>query len=269
MRVFKKGIGNRAVLLLHGAGSDNAMLSWREVLAQFDETKYTVYAPDLLGYGASDKPNLQGEQFFEHYIASVKQLTEALQLQQFVIAGLSMGGAIAIGFALKFAERVRAVVPVNTWGVTEKLPMHRLTYAYVHYTNLVNLQYRWISKSRSMAKWLVQFILIGNRTRITDALVNEVLDACKGDTAGRSMQQFQRSAITKTTTRPYYYNDLMKVNVPIIFVHGDKDPLVKEVDVHAAAAKAPVSKVEILKGCKHWSVKEQPQKFYEIIENIY
>ena len=52
--VYKKGAGRKNVLLLHGAGCDSTMLSWREVLNTFSDD-YTVYAFDFLGYGDSDR----------------------------------------------------------------------------------------------------------------------------------------------------------------------------------------------------------------------
>lgn len=95
LHVYKKGNGERKVLLLHGGGCDSAMLSWKEVMEQFGE-QYTVYAPDLLGYGKSDGyEGICGERFFEIHIACIKELIGQLKLESYVLIGLSMGGAIA------------------------------------------------------------------------------------------------------------------------------------------------------------------------------
>ena len=51
---YRKGAGAKSVLLLHGAGCDSTMLSWREVFNTFSDD-YSVYAFDFLGYGNSDK----------------------------------------------------------------------------------------------------------------------------------------------------------------------------------------------------------------------
>ena len=77
------------------------MLSWAEAVEQFGD-EYTVYAPDLLGYGKSDKPdNMCGENFYPIHIRSVNQLMKSLGAEKFILCGLSMGGAIAIGYALE------------------------------------------------------------------------------------------------------------------------------------------------------------------------
>ena len=65
---YKKGAGPKTILLLHGAGCDSTMLSWREVFKALSD-EFTVYAFDFLGYGRSDKADeLVGDQFFDTHI---------------------------------------------------------------------------------------------------------------------------------------------------------------------------------------------------------
>lgn len=267
MRVFKKGNGEKIVLLLHGAGCDHALLSWREVLGQFDEG-YTVYAPDLLGYGLSDDIRLTGD-FYERYIGSLKELVDALELNQFVIAGLSMGGALALAFSLNYPEHVVGCIPVNTWGVSASMPMHRLSYWYIQHTNFTMTQYQWVAKSKWLAKWFIQYALIGEKTYVTDALVQEVIEACKGAKAGESMQAFQRSSVTKTGTIPFFDEALQSLKMPVVFVHGENDPLVALQDVKQAVQQTPNAQLIVFGNCKHWSVKEKPREFVEVVGAIY
>lgn len=97
IHVYKKGKGHKNLILLHGSGCDNAMLSWLEVMKSFND-EYTIYAPDLLGYGKSDKPtDLCGKNFYNIHIQSIKQITEQLKLTTFILAGLSMEGQLRLG----------------------------------------------------------------------------------------------------------------------------------------------------------------------------
>lgn len=265
---YKKGAGSRTVLLLHGAGCDSTMLSWREVFNTFSDD-YSVYAFDFLGYGNSDRADdLVGDLFFDTHIACVKTVVSHFGLTDFVLAGLSMGGAIAIGYALLYPEDVKALIPVDTWGVSEKMPFHHFSYWYVMHTDLTLSQYRWCAKYRWIARWSISYALIGNKKLITDALVDEVMQSCAGDMAGKSMLNFQRSAADKERSKPYYSGELKKLQMPVVYVIGEKDPLVPLSDINKAARETPNSRVEVLKGCKHWSVKEQPRKFCEICESI-
>ena len=97
LAAYKKGAGAKTVLLLHGAGCDSTKLSWKEVFHAFPDD-FSVYAFDFLGYGRSDQANdLVGDTFFGTHIECVKSVVAHYNLSDFVLAGLSMGGAIAIG----------------------------------------------------------------------------------------------------------------------------------------------------------------------------
>ena len=266
---YKKGAGTKTVLLLHGAGCDSTMLSWKEVFNNFTDD-FSVYAFDFLGYGASDKAyNLVGDNFYNIHIACVKSVVEYYGLSEFVLAGLSMGAAVAIGFALHYPEHVKALIPVDTWGVSEKMPFHRFSYWYVNHTDLTLTQYRWCAKFRWLARWSISYALIGNKKRITDSLVDEVMKSCVGDMAGKSMLNYQRSSADKHRAKPYYLNSLKKLKMPVVYIIGEKDPLVPLNDIYKAAQENPYSRVEVFKGCKHWSVKEQPEKFCRIVESVF
>ena len=69
---YRKGTGPKTVMLLHGAGCDSTMLSWREVFKALSDD-FTVYAFDFLGYGNSDRADgLAGDSFFDTHIECVK-----------------------------------------------------------------------------------------------------------------------------------------------------------------------------------------------------
>ncbi len=268
IQVYSSGTGSQPIVLLHGSGCDHAMLSWGKMIPLFDE-RYTVYAIDLLGYGKSDKPtDLQGEHFFDTHIETIKQVVDYLKIHSFILAGLSMGGAIAIGFALKYQAYVKALLPVAPWGISKRLPMHGLSYYYIHYTDMTLSQFKWIAKSRRMAKWFIQYTLIGDKQKITNQLVDEVIETCQLPYAGISMQHFQRSASTKTGAIPYYEHELESLQMPVIFVIGDKDPLVPYKDAIAASKHAPYGSFYIMNGCKHWAIRERPYEFVELVHNV-
>jgi pimeloyl-ACP methyl ester carboxylesterase len=52
------GDSGTPVVLFHGAGLDCAVLSWGELLVPLAESGHRVFAPDMLGYGDSDRPDI-------------------------------------------------------------------------------------------------------------------------------------------------------------------------------------------------------------------
>lgn len=266
IHVYRKGSGSKNLVLLHGSGCDNAMLSWFEVMQSFDD-EYTIYAPDLLGYGKSDKPaNLCGENFYNIHMQSLKQMVEQLGLKTFILAGLSMGGAIAIGYALNYPSQVEMLFPVDTWGIVPALPFHPFSYWYIHKTDFTISQYKWIAKNRWLAKWFIGYSLIGDKRKITDKIVDEVWTTCKNDNAGKSMQDYQRSSCDKHGAIPFYKNELGRLEMPVVFIHGECDNLVPPKHLNGIKEIVPDVKIYTLKNCKHWSVKEKPEEFFRIVQ---
>lgn len=91
------------LILIHGAGG--SFLSWHPYLRRLEGE--TVYTLDLPGHGESDG---SGKQSVEGYTADVWNFIEENCILKPVIAGHSMGGAIALALALEHSEKLSGVV---------------------------------------------------------------------------------------------------------------------------------------------------------------
>lgn len=81
------------------------------------------------------------------------------------------------------------------------------------------------------------------------------------------MQDYQRSSCTKSNAVPFYKNSLDKLKMPVIFVNGECDSLVPVKHVNDIKGLLSGGKAYILKDCKHWSVKEKPDEFFNIVQD--
>src|SRR5699024_2432924 len=79
VRCYTAGETGSPVILLHGAGVDSANISWNDVIGPLSKT-HRVFAPDLPGYGASDKPDIEYSLSF--YMDFLKQFMNTLNLNQ-------------------------------------------------------------------------------------------------------------------------------------------------------------------------------------------
>ena len=113
---------------------------------------------------------------------------------------------------------------------------------------------------------MIGYSLIGDKAKITPELIDEVWEACKRQDAYKSIHDYQISSITKKECVPNYDNDWARLPMPVIFIQGENDPLVSAEDVRRAANAVKDGKYYELKGCKHWSVREQPEEFIRILE---
>jgi len=100
------------LVLVHGV----AMRShdWAPLLPTLARTN-RVYALDLLGYGASDKPK-DADYSIATHAAVVRGFMDAMQLKQADVLGVSMGGWVALKVAADNPERVRKLVLVSSGG---------------------------------------------------------------------------------------------------------------------------------------------------------
>jgi pimeloyl-ACP methyl ester carboxylesterase len=103
---FSKG---RALLLLHGAGSNGHAWHYQY---EYLGNRHSPLAPDLPGHGRSS--GVEGLRSLEDYAEFTLAFLDALRLDSAVIAGHSMGGAIAMELALRHPARVEALVLIAT-----------------------------------------------------------------------------------------------------------------------------------------------------------
>lgn len=120
-----------AVLLVHGNPTWSFL--WRKVIARIASEGVRAIAPDLIGFGLSDKPRRLGAHTLAQHTALVRELVEALDPGALTIVGQDWGGPIAAGLAAATPGRVRAAVFGNTALLLPKRPIrttafHRLSH---------------------------------------------------------------------------------------------------------------------------------------------
>jgi pimeloyl-ACP methyl ester carboxylesterase len=107
---YDRGQGSPMVLL-HGMFGD--FLDWEPVLEPL-AASHRVIAVDLPGFGRSSKP--RGEYSAEFFVSALHEFFEQLKLSEFILAGNSFGGQLAILYALRHPDSVSKLVLVNSGG---------------------------------------------------------------------------------------------------------------------------------------------------------
>jgi len=97
------------LLLLHGLGSSS--LDWEYQYPHFEE-HYRIIAPDLRGFGQSDKPD--EPYFVTRQAEDMVALLDHLKISEVALLGFSMGGAIAFQLAASQPHRIRQLIIVNS-----------------------------------------------------------------------------------------------------------------------------------------------------------
>ena len=124
VRIHFQEAGNEnapPLILIHGFISSN--LIWSDVLLPLAMAGFRVIAPDLPGYGYSDKPS-DGEYTIESQARAVLGLMGRLEIEKATIVGASYGGAVAATMALDYPQRVERLVLIG--AVTNDEPKKKM-----------------------------------------------------------------------------------------------------------------------------------------------
>jgi haloalkane dehalogenase len=111
MHVADEGDG-APVLLLHGEPTSSYL--WRNVVPPLVAAGHRAVAPDLIGFGRSDKPADVGWYTYDRHVASVEELVDALELRGITLVVHDWGGPIGLRFAVEHEELVDRLVILDT-----------------------------------------------------------------------------------------------------------------------------------------------------------
>lgn len=265
VRYYRAGHSGPPVVLLHGGGVDNALISWRHAIPAL-AADHRVFVPDLPRHGGSRQWHGRANQ------RTLEELTRWLfdtwGLHDATLVGLSTGGSIATGFALRHPHRVRGLVLVGAGGLQHRLPHHLLTYSLVKLRFVGPVLAKLVGLSRSVTRgYLTRGVLAGQETLADfDGLVGEVHEEVRGS---RSVfVDWQADSITRRGMRVNHQPQLDQLSCPTMFIHGEQDRQVP-VDVSREAAGAVRgSKLRVISGAGHWCHREKPNEFNALLREF-
>src|SRR4051812_26408000 len=116
MDVSPERPNGKTVVLLHGKNFNGAY--WEQTATDLSKAGYRVIIPDQVGFGKSSKPkSLQYS--FQLLAANTNSLLEQLNISKICLLGHSMGGMLAVRFALLFPEKVEKLILENPIGLED------------------------------------------------------------------------------------------------------------------------------------------------------
>ena len=94
------------IVMLHGfTGSTK---TWEQVASMLPQ--YRIIAIDCIGHGQTESPKDYTLYKMDNQLAVLEAVFEALQLTSFTLIGYSMGGRIALSYAVKYPQRVQTLI---------------------------------------------------------------------------------------------------------------------------------------------------------------
>lgn len=266
LHVHLAGDAGPPVLLLSGAGLDNALLSWRHLIPDLARD-HRVVAPDWPKQGRS-RP-WHGRATHEVLLRTVVDVLDDLGIERIAVVGLSQGGALALATAIEHPDRVERVVALTPAGTLSFPPgLHQLLWLAARVPLLSRTLPSLAFRSRAAVTAFTRRALFGDADRVPDLdeIVDAVLAEARSGNAGSS--DWQNGSIGFRRMRVDLHPRLSEIRCPALFVQGDRDAGVPVTTTRAAAAAVPGARFVLLPGRGHWSNRESPDEVNALVRDF-
>jgi pimeloyl-ACP methyl ester carboxylesterase len=216
-------------------------------LAALGESFEVIY-PDNRGVGASELG--EAEPTIDGMAADLEALLDALEIDRATVVGWSMGGFVAQRLAARAPARVTALALLATDpGGPDSVPA-----AAADWSRLVDHS----GTPREQATRLISLLFPPGMAAEIDRQFGEVVAAARMglSLAALRAQEAAMEAWHRDALPPVGAGEVP----PILIVHGSLDAVIPIANAEALAARFPDARVEILDGCGHAVMAQEPQR---------
>ena len=253
LHYLSSGSGRTPVCLLHGGAVDAATLSWGATIGPLAADRRVV-ALDMAGYGRSARPDASYSTTF--HVDVLDAVVDALGFDTVSIVGVSLGGGVGLGYALREPERVEKLALVGSYGLGQELPNGLATYALSRAPILNELSLSVLRRHRLLAKQSLRG-LVHDVDALSDAVIDEYYRELQHPQAGKAYRRWRRHEVLRSGFRTDYSPRLDEVASPTLLLHGADDPVFPAEWSRSAAERIPDARLEVLSECGHWAPRER------------
>jgi len=243
------------IILIHGFISSN--LVWNEVFLPLANAGFRVIAPDLPGYGYSDKPS-DGRYTIDAQAYAVLALMDRLGIDQATIVGASYGGAVAATIALDYPERVTSLVLVG--AVSNDQPKKKLLLRLASVPVLGDIATPLFLGSR----WILR-----KRTQDVYRRLGYPLDERKLEARHHLLETANTHRAMIRTIRRWHADRISReaslIRQPTLLVWGEEDTHIPISEAFRLREAIPNSRLVVFRRCGHLPPTEYPEKFVEVV----
>ena len=234
------------VVLLHGFGCSS--YSWR-LVAPTLARRYRVIAPDLNGFGWTQRPADKEAYTYAGQSKLVLEVLRQLGVEQFHLAGHSYGGGLALSIAAEHPGRVRSLTLISS-VLPDYSQAQRQAWARFRSLNWVLV--RFVALSRGAVRKSLE-LCYHDRSLVTPELVH----AYRQRLLVEGVEDAYYGLLAPCDL-PAVDVDLAGVHVPTLVVWGKNDVLIPFDVARPHFEKLPRGEMFALSDCGHAAMEERP-----------
>lgn len=236
----------RPVIFVHGSGPGaSGWSNFKGNYPAFNRAGYRTLVPDLPGYGYSSKP-AEAEYTLDFMVAALEGFVEALKLQDCILVGNSMGGAVCIRFSVNNPKLVHKLVLMAPGGLEKRE-------VYMEMEGIQTMMRSFFSKkglTREGMRKTFNLQLFDN-SYITDEIIEERFQ----------IAETQPKTVISTMKIPNQTENLKNIQCPILGFWGMDDKFCPPSGAMTVARECSSTRMILLTECGHWVMVEHAERF--------
>jgi len=257
IRYWKTGDSGFPLILIHGLGASAEI--WMHNIEALSRS-YTVYAPDVVGFGRSEKPS--GPFPPSDMTRFIGDFMDEMGIEKAHLVGQSLGGGIALQTALQFPEKVDKLVLVGSAGLGREV---------IYSLRLMSLPGigELLSRPSRIGVKIFFSLAVKNKEVLTEDFLETYYKLFRLPGAQRFLLETVRGIVDmrggKDDAILPIMTNLHKVTQPALIIWGKQDRVLPVRHAQFAHEKLPDSKLHLFDSCGHVVNLERPQEFNSIV----
>lgn len=256
--------GNRdsqPVLMLHGEPTWSYL--YRKIIPPVVNAGFRVIAPDLIGFGKSDKPVNKNDYTYQRHVDWIKEFINKLQLKEIILLCHDWGGLIGLRIAGENTKLFSGIIACNTFLPTGDMPVG-------------DAFLRWRDFSQNVSDFHVGGIVKGGCIKDLSDDVIAAYDAPFPDDRYKAGARQFPALVPITPDDPASepnrkaWEQLFKWKKPFLTAFSDSDPITRGGDIFMQQA-IPGTKNQphaTIKNAGHFLQEDNPEQLTEVVVNF-
>lgn len=224
------------IVFLHGLTANHTQCL--KIIKMLEKDGYSCLVPDLRGHGKSDKSKKRNLYKISVFVEDLRQIIDQENLEKVILAGYSFGGTIALGFTIRYSNRVSGLILISTgfispvihWRIPLLLPVGK---AFLSFMATILLwqqrkEYYYYRHDESLTYWRATWLGFFTMPISVDLwILREIVSV--------DFEKF-----------------LTEIKIETLIIKSKNDPFVSEAEVLEMHSKIPNSEVAMAKQDSHF-----------------